>query len=133
MVSFPLCMNGDLPGAQTIYNMDDAFSCSRHHRFDRLSCMTNQLNELDRLYQIMIRLRDPETGCPWDAAQDFVSIAPYTIEEAYEVADAIKYGNDDQLQDELGDLMLQVLMHSQIAKEKQLSNQNIFDENYRAP
>ena len=47
--------------------------------------MTNHLDELDRLYQIMIQLRDPKTGCPWDVAQDFASIAPYTIEEAYEV------------------------------------------------
>ena len=111
-------MSGDLPRAQTIYHMDVAFSCSRHHRFDRLSCMTNQLNEIDRLYQIMIRLRDPETGCPWDAAQDFASIAPYTIEEAYEVADAIQIGDRTAIRDELGDLLLQVVFHSCIAEEE---------------
>lgn len=80
--------------------------------------MTNHLNELDRLYQIMIRLRDPETGCPWDAAQDFASIAPYTIEEAYEVADAIQIGDRTAIRDELGDLLLQVVFHARIAEEE---------------
>ena len=73
--------------------------------------MTNHLNELDRLYQIMIRLRDPETGCPWDVAQDFTSIAPYTIEEAYEVADAIARDDMADLKGELGDLLLLSLIH----------------------
>ncbi|MDA0801231.1 MAG: nucleoside triphosphate pyrophosphohydrolase [Proteobacteria bacterium] len=80
--------------------------------------MTNHLNELDRLYQIMIRLRDPETGCPWDVAQDFASIAPYTIEEAYEVADAIQIGDRTAIRDELGDLLLQVVFHARIAEEE---------------
>ena len=80
--------------------------------------MKNHLNELDRLYQIMIRLRDPETGCPWDAAQNFASIAPYTIEEAYEVADAIKTGDRAAIRDELGDLLLQVFFHARIAEEE---------------
>ena len=80
--------------------------------------MTNQLNELDRLHQIMIQLRDPETGCPWDAAQDFASIAPYTIEEAYEVADAIQQGDRTAIRDELGDLLLQVVFHARIAEEE---------------
>ena len=80
--------------------------------------MTNHLNELDRLYQIMIRLRDPKTGCPWDVAQDFASIAPYTIEEAYEVADAIQIGDRDAIRDELGDLLLQVVFHARIAEEE---------------
>ena len=66
----------------------------------------------------MIRLRDPETGCPWDAAQDFASIAPYTIEEAYEVADAIQIGDRTAIRDELGDLLLQVVFHSRIAEEE---------------
>ena len=112
------CMIGDLPEAQTIYHMDAAFHCSRHHHFDRLARMTNHLNELDRLYQIMIRLRDPETGCPWDVAQDFASIAPYTIEEAYEVADAIQIGDRTAIRDELGDLLLQVVFHARIAEEE---------------
>lgn len=71
----------------------------------------------DQLVEIMARLRDPETGCPWDIKQDFASIAPYTIEEAYEVLDAIEAGNMDDLRDELGDLLLQVVFHSQMAKE----------------
>ena len=61
------------------------------------------------LLQIMARLRDPERGCPWDVQQDFASIAPYTIEEAYEVADAIDRGDMLDLKDELGDLLLQVV------------------------
>jgi len=118
MVSIPRSEISDLPKTQTIYHMDAAFHCSRHHHFDRLVCMTNHLNELDRLYQIMIRLRDPETGCPWDIAQDFASIAPYTIEEAYEVADAIQIGDRTAIRDELGDLLLQVIFHARIAEEE---------------
>lgn len=72
---------------------------------------------LDRLVAIMARLRDPVSGCPWDIAQDFVSIAPYTIEEAYEVADAIERNDMAALKDELGDLLLQVVFHSQMAQE----------------
>ena len=71
----------------------------------------------DTLVDIMARLRDPDTGCPWDLKQDFASIAPYTIEEAYEVLDAIETGNMDDLRDELGDLLLQVVFHSQMASE----------------
>ena len=65
----------------------------------------------------MARLRDPETGCPWDKAQTFGSIAPYTIEEAFEVADAIERGDLADLKDELGDLLLQVVFHARIAEE----------------
>ncbi len=72
---------------------------------------------IDRLLQIMARLRDPETGCPWDVEQDFASIAPYTIEEAYEVADAISRGDMSDLREELGDLLFQVVFHSQMADE----------------
>ena len=72
---------------------------------------------LDRLSNIMRRLRDPETGCEWDRVQEFASIAPYTIEEAYEVADAIDRGDMDGLADELGDLQLQVVFHAQMAAE----------------
>jgi ATP diphosphatase len=72
---------------------------------------------MPRLLAIMARLRDPERGCPWDIEQDFESIAPYTIEEAYEVADAIARGNLDDLRDELGDLLLQVVYHAAMAGE----------------
>ena len=65
----------------------------------------------------MARLRDPERGCPWDLEQDFATIAPYTIEEAYEVADAIARGDMADLEDELGDLLLQVVYHAQMAEE----------------
>jgi len=70
-----------------------------------------------RLVDLMARLRDPKNGCPWDLEQDFKSIAPYTLEEAYEVLDAIEQGNMADLRDELGDLLLQVVFHSQMAKE----------------
>lgn len=69
------------------------------------------------LVEIMARLRDPETGCPWDVQQDFGTIAPYTIEEAHEVADAIARGDMADLKDELGDLLLQVVFHSRMAEE----------------
>ena len=72
----------------------------------------------ERLLKIMRQLRDPETGCEWDRVQTFESIAPYTIEEAYEVADAIERGDMDGLKDELGDLLLQVVFHSQIASDE---------------
>lgn len=72
---------------------------------------------IDRLIAIMAQLRDPESGCPWDIEQDFASIAPYTIEEAYEVADAIERGDMDELKDELGDLLLQVVFHARMAEE----------------
>jgi ATP diphosphatase len=72
---------------------------------------------LERLRAIMRALRDPQTGCPWDIEQDFASIAPYTIEEAYEVADAIEKQDWPALQGELGDLLLQVVYHAQMAEE----------------
>ena len=72
---------------------------------------------LDRLTSIMRRLRDPVSGCEWDRVQNFASIAPYTIEEAYEVADAIDRDDMDGLADELGDLQLQVVFHAQMATE----------------
>ncbi len=73
--------------------------------------------DIGRLRQIMRQLRSPDTGCPWDLEQTFSSIAPYTIEEAYEVADAIERGDMEDLVDELGDLLLQVVFHTQIAEE----------------
>jgi ATP diphosphatase len=73
--------------------------------------------DIDRLVAIMARLRDPKTGCEWDTVQTFATIAPYTIEEAYEVADAIARGDMAELKDELGDLLLQVVFHSRMAEE----------------
>lgn len=72
---------------------------------------------MDRLLHIMARLRDPQTGCPWDIEQSFATIAPYTIEEAYEVADAIERRNWDELKGELGDLLFQSVFHAQIASD----------------
>lgn len=72
---------------------------------------------LARLLAIMAKLRDPDGGCPWDREQDFASIAPYTIEEAYEVADAIDRGDRAALKEELGDLLLQVVFHARMAEE----------------
>lgn len=78
--------------------------------------------QVEALLAIMTRLRDPKTGCPWDIEQDFKSIAPCTLEEAYEVADAIQKEDMNGLREELGDLLLQVIFHAQMAKEK-----NLFD------
>ena len=72
---------------------------------------------IERLLEIMARLRDPARGCPWDLQQDFRSIAPHTLEEAYEVADAIEQGDLAKLRDELGDLLFQVAFHAQLASE----------------
>lgn len=74
--------------------------------------------DISRLIEIMAALRTPVTGCPWDLEQDFASIAPYTIEEAYEVADAIARGDKDDLREELGDLLLQVVYHARMAQEE---------------
>ncbi len=74
-------------------------------------------DKFDRLVAIMAKLRDPKGGCPWDLEQTFATIAPYTVEEAYEVADAIDRGDMDHLRDELGDLLLQVVFHSRMAEE----------------
>jgi len=78
--------------------------------------------DIDRLIEIMAALRTPHTGCPWDLEQNFATIAPYTLEEAYEVADAIARGDLGDLKDELGDLLLQVVFHARMAQE-----QNAFD------
>lgn len=81
--------------------------------------MTHEIRPrpIEDLLAIMARLRDPDGGCPWDLEQTFASIAPYTLEEAYEVADAIERGDMHDLQDELGDLLLQVVFHSRMAEE----------------
>jgi len=73
---------------------------------------------IERLLEIMAKLRDPVGGCPWDLEQDFRTVAPYTLEEAYEVADAIERGDLDDLKEELGDLLLQVVFHAQMAREQ---------------
>ena len=75
------------------------------------------MRPLDRLLEIMARLRDPQGGCPWDREQNFSTIAPYTIEEAYEVADAIARRDPAALKDELGDLLFQVVFHARMAEE----------------
>jgi nucleoside triphosphate diphosphatase len=76
--------------------------------------------DIARLIEIMAMLRTPGSGCPWDLAQNFATIAPYSIEEAYEVADAIERGDFDDLKDELGDLLLQVVFHARMAEEANL-------------
>jgi MazG family protein len=76
------------------------------------------MSDIDRLIEVMARLRDPESGCPWDIEQSFETIAPYTIEEAYEVADAIAHGDRRDLREELGDLLLQVVFHARMAEEE---------------
>ena len=81
-----------------------------------------KLENTQQLLELMTQLRHPESGCPWDVKQDFHSLKPYLIEEAYEVIDAIERNDHDDLRSELGDLLLQVVFHSQIAKE-----QNLFD------
>ncbi|MDB5475255.1 MAG: mazg protein [Phenylobacterium sp.] len=81
-----------------------------------------ELRPIDRLIAIMARLRDREHGCPWDIEQTFATIAPYTVEEAYEVADAVERGDLSDLRDELGDLLLQVVFHARMAEE-----QGVFD------
>ncbi|WP_282608284.1 nucleoside triphosphate pyrophosphohydrolase [Pelagibius sp. Alg239-R121] len=85
---------------------------------------TETPHQIERLLEVMSRLRDRNGGCPWDIEQTFSSIAPYTIEEAYEVAEAIEQGDMAALKDELGDLLLQVVFHSQMAGE-----QGVFDFN----
>jgi MazG family protein len=80
--------------------------------------MTSNAAAIDRLLDMMARLRDRQTGCPWDIEQDFGTIAPYTIEEAYEVADAIARDDMDGLREELGDLLFQVVFHARMAEER---------------
>ncbi len=80
------------------------------------------MQQLTRLLDIMSQLRDPEGGCPWDLKQDYKSLVPYTLEEAYEVAEAIELGDMDEVKKELGDLLFQVVFYAQLAKEE-----NLFD------
>src|SRR5580692_8223284 len=81
-------------------------------------CPMTPSRDISRLIEIMAQLRTPVTGCPWDLEQNFATIAPYTIEEAYEVADAIARGDFEDLRDELGDLLLQVVYHARMAEEE---------------
>ena len=86
---------------------------------------TNQINsdeKINKLLEVVSELRDPINGCPWDIKQTHLSLIPYVLEEAYEVAHAIREDNPDELKEELGDLLLQIILHAQIAKEK-----NLFD------
>ena len=80
--------------------------------------MSEAESAIAALIELMARLRDPTSGCPWDQKQTFATVAPYTIEEAYEVADAIEKGDPTQLRDELGDLLFQVVFHAQMAQER---------------
>jgi MazG family protein len=80
--------------------------------------MSDAESAISALIALMARLRDPQRGCPWDQKQTFATVAPYTIEEAYEVADAIEKGDPTQLRDELGDLLFQVVFHAQMAQER---------------
>src|SRR6266478_2842563 len=80
--------------------------------------MSDAERAMTALLELMARLRDPERGCPWDVRQTFATIAPYTIEEAYEVADAIERGDPAQIRDELGDLLFQVVFHARMAEER---------------
>jgi len=82
------------------------------------------MEHINKLLDIMKSLRDPENGCPWDLEQNFSTIAPYTLEEAYEVADAISRDDMNNLCSELGDLLFQVIYHSQLADEQGLFNFN---------
>ena len=79
--------------------------------------MSDPERAMGALLALMARLRDPESGCPWDREQTFATIAPYTIEEAYEVADAIEHGDREHLREELGDLLFQVVFHARMAEE----------------
>ncbi|WP_411818149.1 nucleoside triphosphate pyrophosphohydrolase [Hyphococcus sp. DH-69] len=85
-----------------------------------MSKSDSDASKITALLEVMARLRDPENGCPWDLEQDFATIAPYTIEEAYEVADAIERKDMAGLKEELGDLLFQSVFHAQMAKEKGL-------------
>ena len=80
------------------------------------------IQNLDDIIDVVKKLRDPKKGCPWDIQQNAKSLAKYTLEEAYEVVEAIESGNYNELEDELGDLLLQVIYHSVIAEEKKKFN-----------
>ena len=78
---------------------------------------SSSTDALQELIEVVARLREPDGGCPWDLEQTHASLVPYVLEEAHEVADAIRHGDDAHLKEELGDLLLQVVLHAQIAQE----------------
>jgi XTP/dITP diphosphohydrolase len=89
-----------------------------HDHGSQSAATAANLEALSELVAVVARLRDPQTGCPWDLEQTHASLVPYVIEEAHEVADAIRHGDDRHLEEELGDLLLQVVLHAQIAREQ---------------
>ena len=89
-----------------------------HDHGSQSAATAANLEALSELVAVVARLRDPQTGCPWDLEQTHASLVPYVIEEAHEVADAIRHGDDGHLEEELGDLLLQVVLHAQIAREQ---------------
>ena len=89
-----------------------------HDHGSQIAASPAGLEALSELVAVVARLRDPQTGCPWDLEQTHASLVPYVIEEAHEVADAIRHGDDGHLEEELGDLLLQVVLHAQIAREQ---------------
>ena len=91
---------------------------------DNTSTIPNQPDPLRKLEAVVARLRDPDRGCPWDLEQTHQSLVPYVLEEAHEVADAIRHGDDADLREELGDLLLQVVLHARIADENNRFNLN---------
>ena len=112
--AWPDCRQRMKAGPVSVYALSGLF-IDREQPVDDTRNETPPINEL---LEIMARLRDPDDGCPWDLQQDFASIAPYTLEEAYEVAEAIARNVPEELCDELGDLLFQVVFHAQMAKEK---------------
>jgi ATP diphosphatase len=100
------------------FRWDGRASCGIKPDLLQARCAMTPSREISRLLEIMAILRTPGSGCPWDLEQNFSTIAPYTIEEAYEVADAIARGDLDDLRDELGDLLLQVVFHARMAEEQ---------------
>src|ERR1700728_4818396 len=98
--------------------MPPRLAAYRPDNFSRLRWVMTASSDISRLLDIMAQLRTPGSGCPWDLDQTFATIAPYTIEEAYEVVDAIARGDLDDLRDELGDLLLQVVFHARMAEEQ---------------
>lgn len=100
-----------------IKNSSDSTTASPTHATAAAPRWDGPAHDLQTLLAIMKALRDPQSGCPWDIEQDFASIAPYTLEEVYEVTDAIARGNMEDLCEELGDLLLQVVFHAQMASE----------------
>src|ERR1700744_3550289 len=98
--------------------MNEVLAAYRPSQLVPSRCNMTPSRDISRLIEIMAQLRTPVTGCPWDLLQNFETIAPYTIEEAYEVADAIARHDLEDLREELGDLLLQVVYHARMAEEQ---------------